>query len=353
MAYTTRESVSALSDIDPELKAFLDKTELPPRDFSDLKALQKSRAEQEQQTVAALGPPPPSVVESTETVQAEDGATLEELVFAPKTTPAGGAPLIVLVHGGGFCLGSPAQYTGLARGIAALYGAVVVSLKYRLAPDHKFPTAPKDCWAGLVWAANNANKLGADLNKGFVLGGVSAGGAITAALAQKALTHGGLPAPLTGLWLSVPTVLDEGVFERGQVDAKYKDVWFSYEQNADAPILDKTAMDAFVGAYQHDMRDPLATPFAVDNAHTGMPKSYVQVCGMDPLRDDGLIYERVLKEHGVETRLDVYPGLPHASWGFLPMLKSTEKIQGDIMKGFGWLLGTEEKGASGMGAGGA
>ena len=72
-----------------------------------------------------------------------------------------------------------------------------------------------------------------------------------------------------------------------------------------------------------------------------MPPAYLQACGLDPLRDDALIWEKVLKEKGVRTRMDVYPGLPHGFWAFFKQLKSSDKARVDIAMGMGWLLGKE------------
>ena len=283
MSYTTHETVSALATPDPELAEFLKANPLPPRDFSDIVKLRNARSEQEKAALAAMGGPPSGVIESEETITYRDGYSATQLVWRPKSPPASGAPLIALFHGGGFCLGSPAQMTPLGRAACALYGAVVVAIKYRLAPEFKFPTASEDAWEGLTWAAENASSLGADLKSGFVVGGVSAGGQLTAALVQKSL-EGGLPAPITGAWISVPVVLDQGTFERGKVDAKYKDVYFSHGQNQEAPILDKVAVDAFMAAYQPNWSSPMCTPFEAKNPHKGMPRSYIQ--GLTPTSVD-------------------------------------------------------------------
>lgn len=122
---------------------------------------------------------------------------------------------------------------------------------------------------------------------------------------------------------------------------KYKDVFFSHEQNADAPILDKDAIDAIGGHLEPDQKSPLYSPFNSKNPHKGLPRTYIQVDGMDPLRDDGLIYEQVLGEHGVETKLDIWPGLPHAHFSFLPFLSGSKKAILDTFVGFGWLLKTD------------
>ena len=122
---------------------------------------------------------------------------------------------------------------------------------------------------------------------------------------------------------------------------KYRDVWFSHEQNADAPILDKDAIDA-IGSHLHpDPTSLLYSPFNSKSPHKGLPPTYVSVCGLDPLRDDGLVYEQVLKENGVKTRLDVWPGVPHAHFAFLPSLTASKKAVLDTFLGFGWLLGMD------------
>ena len=122
------------------------------------------------------------------------------------------------------------------------------------------------------------------------------------------------------------------------VPEKYRDLWVSHSQNANAPILDKDAVDAIGHHYQPDASSPSYSPFNSKTPHKSLPPTYVSVCGLDPLRDDGLIYEQVLKDNGVKTRLDVWPGVPHAHFAFLPFLSASKKALLDTFLGFGWLL---------------
>ena len=78
--------------------------------------------------------------------------------------------------------------------------------------------------------------------------------------------------------------------------------------------------------------------------HEGLPPAFFQIDGLDPLRDEGLIYATMLQEdNNIETRVEVYPGLPHGHWGFFPFLKSSKKFRKDQVNGFGWLLQREPK----------
>lgn len=169
-----------------------------------------------------------------------------------------------------------------------------------------------------------------------MVGGTSAGGNLTAVLAHLARDEK-LSPPLTGQYLSIPAMLPESV-----VPEKYKEFYLSHEQNENAPVLPKAAIDMFMGAYQPDEHDPLYAVFNHPKGHANLPPAYFQVAGLDPLRDEALIYERVLREeYGVETKLDMYPGLPHGFWGSFPMLKSSDKFRVDMVNGIGWLLGRE------------
>ncbi|KAK5698558.1 hypothetical protein LTR17_023548 [Elasticomyces elasticus] len=88
-----------------------------------------------------------------------------------------------------------------------------------------------------------------------------------------------------------------------------------------------------------DRKTPLFSPLLVPTGQKGLPPSYFQICGMDPLRDEALIYERVLREEqGIKTKVDMYPGLPHGFWSIAPKLKVSEKFVEDSVKGAEWLL---------------
>ncbi len=186
----------------------------------------------------------------------------------------------------------------------------------------------------MQWAAKNAKSFGADPSLGFVIGGTSAGGNLTAVLAHLARDEG-LSPPLTGQYLAIPAVLPDDV-----VPEKYKEFYLSYEQNKHAPVLPQAAIDMFMNGYKPDHHDPLFAVFNHPKGHANLPPAYFQVNGLDPLRDDAIIYERVLREeYGIKTKLDMYPGLPHGFWGFFPMLKSSDQFRVDMAEGVGWLLG--------------
>lgn len=275
------------------------------------------------------------VQDSTQKILMSDGYKSEIGIFKPVKPPKGrGGPLIVLIYGGGFVMGSWKQTAPNARALASLFGAVVLSPNYRLAPEYKFPTAPNDIWDTLQWIVANTCNLGADPSKGFILGGISAGGNLAAITAQR-YVNADMSPRLTGLWLSIPAIFHHSL----PPPSEYSELFLSRQQNANSVILNQCAIDAIDNYLQLDPTSPLYSPFYAKDPHVGMPPCYIQVDGLDPLRDDGLIYEKVLRKHGVKTRMDVYPGLPHGHWGYLPMLKSSVKANVDILNGFAWLLG--------------
>ncbi|KAF4552435.1 Alpha/beta hydrolase fold-containing protein 13 [Elsinoe fawcettii] len=329
--YSSRDEVEKLGKIDPELEQAL-KTNPPPKaDWSDLKGF---RAMRKQMELSRMATPEQAKLESTLNITMRDGFESEVRIHKP-AKQSSNSPLIVLLYGGGFVVGSNLQLGPYARALTALYGAVVVTLNYRLAPEHKFPTQLEDAWDSVSWIAKNPSAFGANLSAGFILGGVSAGGNLTAVVAQKAKDEG-LAAPLTGLWVCIPVLLtDETVPE------KYKHLFFSRKQNAEAPVFNIEAINRVDEYLEADHKSPLWSPFNIQGAHQGLPPTYIQVCGMDPLRDDGLIYEAVLRENGVKTKLDVYPGVPHAHFSFLPTLSISKRANIDVIQGIGWLLGKQ------------
>jgi len=265
----------------------------------------------------------------------EDGSKLRAKLYQPTDPPSGGSPLIVLFHGGGFCIGEPEGEEQTARNFVLAFGATCVSPSYRLAPEFKFPHAPKDSWDALRWAAATSTTWGADPSVGFIVGGTSAGGNIAAILTHLA-RDAKLSPPLTGQYLAVPLVVPPS-----RVPVKYKEWFLSYEQNKNAPVLPVAAISMFNAAYNADDDDSiLYATFNHPRGHKDLPPAFFQIAGMDPLRDDGLLYERILREeNGIKTKLYLYPGLPHIYWTFFPFLKSSERFRVEQIEGMGWLLG--------------
>jgi acetyl esterase/lipase len=231
-------------------------------------------------------------------------------------------------------VGSSALAIPFCRNLVQRFNAVCVNVDYRLAPEHPFPTPINDCWDALQWAASNATQLGADPTKGFIVGGESSGGNISIVLAHLARDNN-LHPPLTGQFLSIPSCLPPGT-----VPEKYKPLYHSWEQAKQAPKL--FGYDTTVSlrkAHAGDVYSPLFGSFNDPNGHAGLPPAYFQICGLDPVRDEGLLYERVLRgEYGIKTKLDVYSGLPHAFWHVYPTFEKAAQACEDMANGFDWLL---------------
>lgn len=252
------------------------------------------------------------------------------------TSAATPRPLIVLYHGGGSTIGEPENLTTLCRRFVKELDVVCVAPQYRLAPEWPFPQQAYDAWDALEWIAENAmTALPADLSKGFVVGGVSAGGKLAAVVSHLARDRGLSPA-LTGVWLSAASVVSKSV-----VPWKYKSRYLAQTQEAclNAPVLDKQFAKITADALKADEYSALAAPLNWPTGHVGLPRTYFDICGLDIVRDDSLVFEALLRDEcAVETRSNVYPGMPHIFWQYFPTLSQTKRWEIETTKGMGWLL---------------
>lgn len=242
--------------------------------------------------------------------------------------------LVLLFHGGGFCTGQPENEELTARNLVQNLGVVCLSASYRLAPEHVFPQAAEDAWDAVKWAADHITELGASPDAGFIVGGSSAGANLSAVVAHRARDEN-LNPPLTGQYLAIPTICPISVMAE-----KYRGNYYSWEQNRNGLVLPVAAVEAFFKTYEADYAD--SSRFAIlnhPNGHSKLPPTVIVADGADPLRDEALIYESVLREeNGIKTRLYVYPGMPHSHWSFFPMLKKSKQFRDDQIEAFRWLL---------------
>jgi acetyl esterase len=218
--------------------------------------------------------------------------------------PDGKAPLPALVyfHGGGWVIGSLETHDGSCRDLANRVGCVVVSVDYRLAPEHRYPAAAEDCFAATKWVAANAAALGVD-PKRIAIGGDSAGGNLAAAVALMARDRRG---PALRHQLLIYPVTDAD-FTRA-----------SYRENAEGYLLTTQAMEWFWGHYVPEAaqrKEPYAAPLQAKDL-AGLPPAFVITAEYDPLRDEGEAYAKRLQEAGVRTTLKRYDGAIH---GFFAM----------------------------------
>ena len=210
-------------------------------------------------------------------------------------------PGLVYFHGGGWVIGSIDTHDGVARALCARTPCVVVSVDYRLAPEHRFPAAVDDAWAATAWLYERANELMVDQGK-VAVGGDSAGGNLAAVVARRA-RDGGLP--LVHQLLIYPVCdydLDTG----------------SYQANAEGYGLTRAAMNAFWDHYLGESGDgfhPDASPLRSDDL-SGVAPAFVLTVEHDPLCDEGEAFARSLEGAGVPVTLSRYPGVVH---GFIRM----------------------------------
>lgn len=212
-------------------------------------------------------------------------------------------PIVMFFHGGGWVVGDLDTYDGDARHHAAVSGALVVSVDYRLAPEHPHPAAVDDAWAATQWVAAHGEELGADPSR-LAVAGDSAGGNLAAVIAQLARDAGGPSIAFQLLWYPATT---------------WDTSLPSFTENAGAPILDLAAIGEFSRWYAGhvDMSEPPATLVPARAADlAGLPPAYIAVAGHDPLRDDGIRYGELLIAAGVPVEVHNAETLVHGYLGY-------------------------------------
>lgn len=285
--------------------------------------------------VDSLGPLHSSLEEYTISIPARDGHINKATVVRRKAKPAQARPLIVLFHGGAFSAGSTRMVTRPARDFAKEFDAVVVSCSYRLSPEHKFPVQFDDAIDAVKFLSSSQTQqtLDADVSAGFIIGGQSAGGSLSATILQY-MQDEKMEPRATGGFVCIPLLLT-----RDTVPFAYAKEWTSMDEQADKhPLLTEEGLSDLVGAMEADVRSPKFSPFNSPNPHVGLPRVYVQVGESDSLRDDGLIWEKALRRAGVETRLDHFMELGHEAWSIFTNEDSPKTLAPKSLAAMSWLL---------------
>ena len=232
-------------------------------------------------------------------ITARDGAALRARLLAPSSDA--GLPVLLFLHGGGFTIGSIDTHDTLCRMLAKLSGAAVLTLEYRLAPEHRFPTAVNDAWDALQWlAGEGARTLGLDATR-IAVGGDSAGGTLAAVSAIQA-RDAGLP-------LALQLLIYPGTTAHQDTP--------SHATHADDPMIDKAQIDWFFGQYidESQREDWRFAPLLADDVE-GVAPAWLGLAECDPLVDEGVLYADKLRAAGVPVDLEIYRGVVH---GFVQM----------------------------------
>jgi acetyl esterase len=225
-------------------------------------------------------------------------------VYTPEDAVGSNRGVLLWLHGGGWVIGDLDTADSTCRALANRAGAVVVSVDYRLAPEHPAPAALEDCLAALTWTVENAELLGVDVSK-VAVGGDSAGGNLAALVCQRVRDEFGpdidfqlLVYPVTDLTLGHPSI----------------------DENAEGYFLTKASMEWFVDCYLGDRerKDASVSPLFADLS--GLPPALVITAEYDPLRDEGEAYATRLQEAGVPTEHRRYDGQIHGFLGMATML---------------------------------
>jgi acetyl esterase len=299
--------------VNPQAKAFLDQAAAagaPPLNSLPV-------AEARQALKSLFVPEQKETIHKVEDrkISGPDGYKIPVRIY----TPAGTAPfpLLVFFHGGGWVLGDIESHDGTSRELANKAGCIVVSVDYRLAPEHKFPAAPEDCYAATKWVALNAASFGGDPTR-IAVGGDSAGGNLAAAVAQMAadrgapgLVHQLLIYPVTNYAFDTP----------------------SYRANGEGYLLTQDLMQWFWKQYlptDEDGKNAYASPLQARELRRVAP-AFVITAEFDPLRDEGEAYAARLKEAGVPVEAKRYDGAIHGFFNLGHIIDQGKQVMADAV----------------------
>ncbi|GII81644.1 hypothetical protein Sru01_66260 [Sphaerisporangium rufum] len=288
-------------NLDPELAAGLAHAFLPPVDLAAMDPAELPPVRRRMRELFDAMPPAtgPGVTVTDHLAPGPDGGPdVRVRVYRPDRPP-GPLPAVYWMHGGGMVLGLVEMDDAMLAGYVREVGCVAASVDYRLAPEHPYPAAVEDCYAGLVWLAKNAGELGIDPGR-VAVAGASAGGGLAAATALLARDRGGPP---LAFQLLVAPMLDDRDATPSSAEFQEAITW-SRGANAFAwrAVLGDAAGTGRVPPYAAPAR-------AADLS--GLPPAYLDVGELEVFRDECIDYAARLARAGVSTEFHLHPGAFH------------------------------------------
>lgn len=277
----------------------------------DVLPLRQYGPEQAREMYANIGPavdgPAVGGVENRSIPGYENGPDVSARIYRPASVDGDGRPTIVFYHGGGFVIGDPDTHDVVCRHVTTETESVVVSVDYRLAPEHPFPAAVQDAYAALEWAADPETPGDEDR---LVVMGDSAGGNLATV------------ASLMARDLDGPDIGHQVLF---YPTTSRRDDWESIERFGTGYFLEATDMEWFHDAYIQDpihQANPYANPMEAKDL-SGLPSATVITAGYDPLRDEGAAYAAALDDAGVPVTYRNYDDVIH---GFVNMIEGVAEL---------------------------
>ena len=297
--------------IDPEVRVPLDQLlEALPGGFNAIPDIVQRRATVEAMLAGMETPDNPNVGKEDRTVPGPDGEPdITVRIYRP-VHATGTLPGIFFIHGGGMVLGNVAGEDPVATLICDQVQAVVVSVEYRLSPEHPHPAPVEDCYAGLVWMAKNAAELGFDPDR-LAIYGASAGGGLTIATALLARDRGG---PAVSFMMPIYPMVDD------------TNTTASSQEITDIGIWDRAGnLEAWAWYLGGKEADRYAAPTRAEDL-SGLPPAFIDVGTVDLFRDEDIAFAQRLMAAGVPTELHVHPGSYHAAETFAPDAALSRRI---------------------------
>ncbi|KAK4447415.1 Alpha/Beta hydrolase protein [Podospora aff. communis PSN243] len=321
-----------------------------PTAISILERRDATNAVREAAAAASFKTLKPWLAIADHTIPTRDGSTVEARTYRlAGLADSEPLPVYIHLHGGGFLFGTLASEDAICARIAINTRAIVLNVNYRHTPEHTYPTAWNDLEDAFSWLHENIALLNADPAR-VVVGGISAGASLAASLVLG--QHLGRVATdrpkIAGQVLMIPTMVH--IKCNGPQLAKMKDLSLSsWETCRNAPILSRETCEFFTGLLASEKPDDFDLRINPGNASAeqvkGLPPTVVGVAGNDPLRDEGLLFAKMLAESGVPTDVHLFKGVPHGFRRFGEQLSECKRWDQVVERGILWALAGPEAGA--------
>ncbi|RGP69074.1 ab hydrolase superfamily [Fusarium longipes] len=292
------------------------------------------------QSMIKLGP---QVQKQDHSVASRNGGNVQLRSYRPiKATGDEVLPLYIHLQGGGFMYGTLDSEDAICARIAIGSKVVVLNVNYRHTPEFTYPTQWNDAEDAFEWAHDNMDKLKCDSSK-VVLGGISAGAWVAASLTlQRHLnrTSDHRP-PIAGQILMIPCLAHVNCYEP-QLKKMRDPSISSYKQNEFAPMFSLAELRWFTSLL--NIKNPDVNDLKINPGNAspeqvkGMPPSVIGIAGLDPLRDEGLLYAKMLTEAGVPTDVNLFVGLPHGFRSYEEKLSASARWDKVVEDGICWAL---------------